>query len=343
MPFKHTRASEQIEPVNAWVVLLTAIVVALAIWAVWALYGIPRVHSIMAEKVTKQISAATLPSESVDASAARSAIFTELGQSGDAYGSLNTLLTAIAGALVFWAGVMQHRALRHAQEEAHEERRARQRQADDMLKTIEISERAARSAEEANRLAKESYVAEQRAWIKLEVTSGGALHYNDNGVNVAIDFIMTNLGSTPALDVFPSYRLFDIHSPGVTQAAEFSMAVEQNRSRKLRAGFTVFPGESVALSMTTSLSKEQIEQVHQELKTPLLSLRAVCIAGYRTIQESGVVHQTGAIYEIQRHDTNRPRATEQNRSQTAIFSDDGSVPPDELVLVHSPFAARIAD
>jgi hypothetical protein len=49
-------------------------------------------------------------------------MFTELGQTGDSFGGLNALLTAIAGALVFWAGFMQHQTLKQVREEAKSER-----------------------------------------------------------------------------------------------------------------------------------------------------------------------------------------------------------------------------
>lgn len=49
-------------------------------------------------------------------------MFTELGQTGDSFGGLNALLTAIAGALVFWAGFMQHQTLKQLREEAKSER-----------------------------------------------------------------------------------------------------------------------------------------------------------------------------------------------------------------------------
>lgn len=68
------------------------------------------------------------------ASSARSATvsadvpFTEYGQTGDSFGALNALLTALAGAIVAWAGFMQHQTLAKAKEEAREERNYRHQQ-----------------------------------------------------------------------------------------------------------------------------------------------------------------------------------------------------------------------
>jgi hypothetical protein len=55
----------------------------------------------------------------------RSIYFTEIGQTGDSFGALNALLTAVAGAFVFWAGYMQYRSLKLAKAEAVREREAR--------------------------------------------------------------------------------------------------------------------------------------------------------------------------------------------------------------------------
>ncbi len=56
----------------------------------------------------------------------RGARFAELGQTGDSFGGLNALLTAVAGALVFWAGFMQHQTLKQVREQAKAERAYRQ-------------------------------------------------------------------------------------------------------------------------------------------------------------------------------------------------------------------------
>ena len=62
-------------------------------------------------------------------------LFSELGQTGDSFGSINALLTALAGAIVFWAGYLQKEQLNQARRdatrarlEAAEERKSRQKQ-----------------------------------------------------------------------------------------------------------------------------------------------------------------------------------------------------------------------
>jgi hypothetical protein len=64
-------------------------------------------------------------SEAASPTSDRERFFSELGQTGDAFGGLNMLLTALAGALVAWAGFMQHQTLKQAREEAAAERESR--------------------------------------------------------------------------------------------------------------------------------------------------------------------------------------------------------------------------
>lgn len=117
-------------------VLPISVLVAVAIWLFWLLGGMDCVHRIILTRlvpVTTTTSAINEPTDTsgkilgtLPSNKERETIFTELGQTGDAFGGLNALLTAIAGALVFWAGFMQHQTLKQARKEAKSERDHRQ-------------------------------------------------------------------------------------------------------------------------------------------------------------------------------------------------------------------------
>lgn len=343
-----TRRSKR--QLDAWLVLVIALALVVAFWFAWAKWGLKIVHRTMANAVVAQTNAkssltSSSGSESIAPSVDRAALFAELGQSGDAFGSLNTLLTAIAGALVFWAGFMQHRALKHAQDEAELEREARHKQAEDMLTTIRISERAAKSAEEANQLARESYVADQRAWIKMDVEVGGPLHYNVNGLNVTLRFRMTNVGKTPALNVFPTLQL---NAPAVGSDEIFDerkLFDEMSRSQRTnqggRLGFTIFPGEGVEVLMSTSMPKDEVERITKDFDA--IFLHVFCITNYRLVQAGGESRQTGSKYELQRSRVDRPATLAPNRSLDRIWVDEGDIAQGDLRLVHSPINPGFAD
>lgn len=115
-----------------WLVLLVGILVAVVLWTWWLFDGMDRAHKIVLVRTAPASLASQPPNMNAGASAGdpliveRGTTFTELGQTGDSFGSLNALLTAIAGALVFWAGFMQHQTLKQAREEAQKERANRQ-------------------------------------------------------------------------------------------------------------------------------------------------------------------------------------------------------------------------
>jgi hypothetical protein len=112
-----------------FIFLIVGIFVAVLLWITWIKIGMYWVHS----EVQQNLSA--LGSENkvnpnklkLDIMSQGSELLSELGQIGDSFGGLNSFLTAIAGALVAWAGYMQHLTLTQARTEAKEERAHRQK------------------------------------------------------------------------------------------------------------------------------------------------------------------------------------------------------------------------
>lgn len=128
-----------------WVPLVIGFGVAIGVWLLWVYVGIGCVHKQLdkaALQFANQGEISKLPSAAAPASASSAALaalaasaaeqklanekaiaerktvyFTQVGQTGDAFGGLNAALTALAGALVFWAGFMQHQTLKHARAE----------------------------------------------------------------------------------------------------------------------------------------------------------------------------------------------------------------------------------
>ena len=120
----------------SWVILAVGISVSVAAWLCWLEIGMhfarervvkksePALPSVTTAK-SPDLSDASAPPEPKDD---RAQLFAELGQTGDAFGALNALVTAIAGALVAWAGYLQYQSLKQARRQADEERAHRKRQ-----------------------------------------------------------------------------------------------------------------------------------------------------------------------------------------------------------------------
>jgi hypothetical protein len=98
-----------------FLVLVVGLCVSVGLWLIWLLWGMNLAHSYFQPKPSKAIASVVNASPPTT----REQYFAERGQTGDAFGGLNALLTAIAGALVAWAGYMQHLLLKETRETAY--------------------------------------------------------------------------------------------------------------------------------------------------------------------------------------------------------------------------------
>ena len=115
------KANSPKSEMSHWLVLVFALCAAVAIWQWWLTSGMEFArqeivrHVVVKNKISNKGNAKSgsedTQSNDLDGQKERDRTFAELGQTGDSFGSLNGLLTAIAGALVAWAGFMQHRSL----------------------------------------------------------------------------------------------------------------------------------------------------------------------------------------------------------------------------------------
>lgn len=116
-----------------WFVLAGALILAVAVWLTWLYVGATWAHGqalAISEVQIKPAPAVSTPlSKPGDREPSdRERNFAERGQLGDSFGGLNALLTAVAGALVFWAGYMQHQLLKKTRETAQDEKAHRELQ-----------------------------------------------------------------------------------------------------------------------------------------------------------------------------------------------------------------------
>jgi hypothetical protein len=118
-----------------WPVLICGVLLATALWTGWLVFGMKWSHEVAVQRVAEPIMEPPFVANSkasisppVNPVNHREKLFAEIGQTGDSFGGFNAFLTSIAGALVAWAGVMQHQTLKQAKLDAMEERNHRKRQ-----------------------------------------------------------------------------------------------------------------------------------------------------------------------------------------------------------------------
>ena len=121
---------------------------------------------------------------------------------------------------------------------------------------------AAGSALENVRLTEKLFVASHRPWIEVEVTLADDLKRDGvGGWAISLDFKMTNVGSTPAQNVWPHPELYagegftdEVKKAQLKLAAEFKPVVDSNL-----AGLTIFPGKFFRVPICIHLAKEVAE------------------------------------------------------------------------------------
>lgn len=153
------------------VVLPLALAVAWLAWRYWQTDMLPEVAKRIAAK------APSLPASAVvDIKDARTSYFAELGQTGDAFGGLNSLLTAIAGALVFSAGFLQYIALKEARANA--------------IQSNRMAEATLRATQRAS-----------RALVMFEIENADGLFKGDRPgpYSPRLSFRLQNVAETPAV------------------------------------------------------------------------------------------------------------------------------------------------
>ena len=115
-----------------WLVLAAGLSTAIAAWLLWLFLGAPWTHKTVfqefAAAAPKSTASAPLAAIKDPEGTKPEDVITQRGQIGDSFGGLNALLTAVAGALVLWAGYMQHQLLKKTRETSALEKEHRELQ-----------------------------------------------------------------------------------------------------------------------------------------------------------------------------------------------------------------------
>jgi len=203
--------------------------------------------------------------------------------------------------------------------------------------------RAARGATIAARdsvvLAKDSLVLSQRPWILVDVSLGGPLRYDQNGMNITLDLVLTNTGETPAFQVIPHIV------PYIRTQARFDDRAEQTKlaedvkiRRPSRFGYTIFPKRGVSVSWTVTIPHAEIAAAHAEFEGAITFVTPFVVGTVSYVFTlSDKAHQTGIIYQLARLNPSNPRIT------LAIDTAAGDVPREMLALSESSLGGPYID
>lgn len=184
------------------------------------------------------------------------------------------------------------------------------------MKSAVASKIAAESALENVKLTEKQFIASHRPWIKVELThTGDFTRDSAGGWAIWLGIKMTNIGSTPAQNVYPNLGFYaeegfvaDVKKYQLELAAKFKPIVDNNN-----AGLTIFPDDSFTVQVLLHVIKEVAEDwelTHGEMGYGdcLPKLFIVGSVHYKsTLGE--LQHRTGFIKAFDYFDVNRKITT----------------------------------
>lgn len=223
---------------------------------------------------------------------------------------------------------------------------AAERQITDMQESLRIATTAANAAEHANRVNYDAFIADQRPWVSPDIALTSGLKQDANGISLTLQFILKNTGKSPALNVWVSYEIYPSFGEGVDIIGQQKTLSERERQRPIRDGgwgLTLFPGDKIPLSITTTLGNADI----QRWDTFMSKMGATAYKFLPPITLIGCVdykfvfgpehHQTGFILDLHAIKHDLPGAS------FAIPKFTGEFPVNELRLGYSFLGSGITD
>lgn len=172
---------------------------------------------------------------------------------------------------------------------------------DEAGKSTNAAAVAADAANDANRLNRQVFLADQRPWVAVECKLAKPLTWNVNGCNLSFIVAMKNTGRTPALNADIHFRAYS--SYGVDHLKNQLALADTARKAPWVMGNTVFPGATVVQHRGTSISLENIIAANdawvpqtEECRYWAAPIIIGCVQ-YRSVF-GGIPHQAGFIYRV---------------------------------------------
>jgi hypothetical protein len=217
-------------------------------------------------------------------------------------------------------------------------------QSRDMQSSIAIADKAAKAANQSAEVAERALIAANRPWVKVDIHVGGPIFYNVNGANFRLNYVLKNVGKSPATNVWINAQIF---APAIGLDDHLDLRAKQLEiifGLKTRLpspfGFALFPGDVISQGIIVSIPADELKRITQNAE--FIAPTIIGAIDYRS-SFSQSSHQTGFIVEVRRSDKPRPISTEKKRHPPAIFPDEGDIPAAEIRLFRSFLEGGYAD
>jgi hypothetical protein len=203
---------------------------------------------------------------------------------------------------------------------------------------VEATRQAAEAAIEANRINREAFVLDHRAWMLIEsLTIDSPFTWSEAGGRVKIRFKLKNSGRSPATRV----KIRAVIHPDIfhNPMDRYKEIANDQLSFSSQRTDTLFPGEEIVRVGNLILPASDIQAWDESVQRdfgqtiPLHPILIVCVTYELLIDKSK--HQTGIIREFRRWRS--------DGQEGLIGPKFGDIPEQELRLASGLFSDRIAD
>jgi hypothetical protein len=188
-------------------------------------------------------------------------------------------------------------------------------------------------------------IATERPWIKADISPGGPVRYDVNGVSFTLRFVLKNIGHSPAMNVWIMPRVIapaiGIDPVGFNPRKELEKDIVALKTKAPSPfALAIFPGDTITEDITVNISAAELARITQ--KAELIMPTIIGAIDYR-FGFDAQAHETGFIVEVRRDNAPRPMTVEKNRWPPAIFPDEGDIPAADVRLFSSFIDGGYAD
>jgi len=202
--------------------------------------------------------------------------------------------------------------------------------------------RADRNAQRSTDIANRALIEAHRPWVKV-MFQAGSFEFNANGAMLQIQFLLENVGSSPAENINISSKFIFMNMKNIkwNPFGEMEAFINERRSAKpWWHGETIFPGEKIVFPFNLGINCDELDQATVDIGAIYPTLLGTI--EYRTRLDEKI-HMTTFMLDIRRKREPRPYTVARNRAPNVIWREEGNVPPGEIVLERSFFGGSHAD
>jgi hypothetical protein len=188
-------------------------------------------------------------------------------------------------------------------------------------KQIAIAREAADAAGHSANVAERALIAAHRPWIMADISVGGPIIYNVNGLNFTLRFQLKNIGRSPATNVWVKTCVFapaiGVDSAMISPRARLNQLIAESKAaRPTPFGYALFPDEVIVQDVTMGIGQEELTRITQV--TEMIFPTVIGAIIYRSSFDERP-HHTGFFVEVRRSEAPRPESIAKNRAPSTIL------------------------